>query len=193
MPEKLDLNWHTFPDHLSNTSQWLMETKELADVTLISDDQKQVHAHKIFPSASSEIFRNILLNITYKHPVIYLTNIKHQELEAIIQFIYLGKATFYQDKMGDFLSAARNLQIKEIATGFEMNNETDDTEGTYESQAYVPANDCVKQTLPQTDQLESTSIGKRTNEKESNTVGFRKKTASNTCLIVVKYFMTVVT
>ena len=191
--EKLDLDWHTFSDHLFSTSKSFMETKELADVTLISDDQKQLYAHKVFLSAGSEVIRNILINNTHKHPVIYLTNIKHQELEAIIQFIYLGKATFYQDKMGDFLSAARNLQIKEIATGFEMNDETDDTEGTYESQAYVPANDSVKQTLPQTDQLQPTSSGKRTNEIESNAVGFRKKLPQIPVLIVVKYFMTVVT
>ena len=57
-----------------------METKELADVTLISDDQKQLHAHKVFLSAGSEVFRNILINNTHKHPVIYLTNIQHQEL-----------------------------------------------------------------------------------------------------------------
>ena len=60
------------------------------------------------------------MNNTHKHPVIYLTNVNHQELEAIIQFLYLGKATFYQDKMNDFLSAAKNLQVKEIAAGLEM-------------------------------------------------------------------------
>merc|ERR1719300_1536303 len=117
--EKLDLDWHTFSDHLFSTSKSFMETKELADVTLISDDQKQLYAHKVFLSAGSEVFRNILINNTHKHPVIYLTNIKHQELEAILQFIYLGKATFYKDKMNDFLSAAKNLQVKEIASGFE--------------------------------------------------------------------------
>ena len=41
MAEKLDLDWHTFSDNLFTTSKMLMETKELADVTLISDDQKQ--------------------------------------------------------------------------------------------------------------------------------------------------------
>ena len=96
-----------------------METKELADVTLISNDQKQLFAHKVFLSAGSEVFRNILINSTHKHPVIHLTNIKHQELEAIIRFIYLGKTTFYQDKMNDFLSAAKNLQVKEITSRLE--------------------------------------------------------------------------
>ena len=122
MSEKLDLNWHTFSDHLFDTSKNLYETMELADVTLVSDDQKHISAHKIFLSASSEIFRNILLSNTHKNPIIYLTNIKHHALEAIIQFIYLGKATFYQDKMNDFLSAAKSLQITEIASGFEIEN-----------------------------------------------------------------------
>ena len=118
--EKLDLDWHTFSDHLFSTSKSFMETKELADVTLISDDQKQLYAHKVFLSAGSEVFRNILINNTHKHPVIYLTNIKHQELEAILQFIYLGKATFYQDKMDDFITAAKYLKVKEIHTGIDL-------------------------------------------------------------------------
>ena len=75
MIEKNDLEWKTFSDHLSSTTKRLMETKELADVTLVTDDQKQVLAHKIFLSAGSEIFRNILINNPHKHPFIYLTNI----------------------------------------------------------------------------------------------------------------------
>ena len=65
-----------------------------------------------------------MLNNTHKHPVIYLTNIKHEELQAIIQFIYLGKATFYQDKMDDFITAAKDLKVKEIYTGIDLENET---------------------------------------------------------------------
>ena len=114
MLEKNDLEWKTFSDHLSSTTKRLMETKELADVTLVTDDQKQVLAHKIFLSAGSEIFRNILINNPHKHPFIYLTNIKHQELEAIIQFLYLGTASLYQDRIDDFLSAAKSLQVKEM-------------------------------------------------------------------------------
>ena len=144
MSEKHDLEWQTFSDHLSSTTKRLMETKELADVTLVTDDQKQVLAHKIFLSAGSEIFRNILINNPHKHPFIYLTNINHQELEAIIQFLYLGTATLYQDRIDDFLSAAKNLQVKEIALGLdETSNEPRIDETSNE-----PIFDDLKTSLP---------------------------------------------
>ena len=35
-------------------------------------------------------------------------------MEAIIQFMYLGEASFYADKIHDILSVAKNLQIKQL-------------------------------------------------------------------------------
>ena len=33
----------------------------------------------------------------------------------ILQFMYLGEATFYQDRINEFLNVARSLDIKEIS------------------------------------------------------------------------------
>ena len=41
------------------------------------------------------------------------------EMRSILQFMYLGQATFYQDKMNDFLNVARSLEIKEIGKDVE--------------------------------------------------------------------------
>ena len=49
-------------------------------------------------------------------------------MESILQFIYLGEASFYADKMNDFLSVAKNLQIKQLC----------DTEVEEESQDKYP-------------------------------------------------------
>ena len=35
-------------------------------------------------------------------------------MESIVHFMYLGEATFYDDKMKDLLAVARNLQIKQM-------------------------------------------------------------------------------
>merc|ERR1719342_202001 len=40
---------------------------------------------------------------------------KSQEIESILQFIYLGQATFYQDRMNEFLNVAKSLEIKELS------------------------------------------------------------------------------
>ena len=46
--------------------------------------------------------------------VIYLRGVLSKELESILQFIYLGQATFYQDRMNEFLNVAKILEIKAL-------------------------------------------------------------------------------
>ena len=48
-------------------------------------------------------------------------------MESIMQFIYLGEATFYEEKMNEFLSVAKSLEIKELCNADpETNDELDD-------------------------------------------------------------------
>ena len=44
----------------------------------------------------------------------YLRGIQFCELESIMQFIYLGEATFFEERMDEFLVVARLLEIKEL-------------------------------------------------------------------------------
>ena len=49
--------------------------------------------------------------------VIYLRGIQHSEIESILQFIYLGEAKFYEERMNEFLNVAKNLDIRELSKG----------------------------------------------------------------------------
>ena len=44
----------------------------------------------------------------------YLRGIQHSEMESIIQFIYLGEATFYEERMDELLAVSKSLEIKEL-------------------------------------------------------------------------------
>ena len=44
-------------------------------------------------------------------------------MESILEFMYLGVATFYQERMNDFLTVANSLEIKEISKNVEFDNE----------------------------------------------------------------------
>ena len=101
--EKFDLTWHTYTDHLREMLHDMMTSNELTDVTLVSEDKKKFKAHKIVLSASSSVFKSIINENYSTNPVIYLRGILSNEIESILQFIYLGKATFYQDRMNEFL------------------------------------------------------------------------------------------
>merc|ERR1712243_316969 len=108
----------------------MMSSNELTDVTLVSEDKKLFKAHKIVLSASSPVFKTIISDNTSSSPTIYLRGIQSYEIESILEFIYLGEATFYQERMNEFISVAKSLEIKEISKDIEIpgNEQIDDVE-----------------------------------------------------------------
>merc|ERR1712126_469483 len=101
----------------------MMKSNELTDVTLVCDDKKQFKAHKNVLSACSSVFKSIINDLPQNNSVIYLRGIQHQEVETILEFMYLGVATFYQERTNEFLNVAKNLEIKEISKNVEFNND----------------------------------------------------------------------
>ena len=123
--EKYTLHWHSYSDHLREALTDMMTTSEFADVTLVTDDKQQIRAHRNILSACSPVFKSILqIDSKNANPVIYLRGIEHPEMESIMQFIYLGEARFYEERMSEFLTVSKNLEIKELSTGIEMNDQT---------------------------------------------------------------------
>jgi len=140
--EKYNLNWHTYSDHLQDLLHNMRKMEYLTDVTLVCDDQKQFKAHKIVLSACSTVFKNIIDSLPLNSSVIYLRGIQHQEIDSILEFMYLGVATFYQERMNEFMNVAKNLKIKEISnideefnedlleTAHHQNNDQEEANGT---------------------------------------------------------------
>ena len=112
--EKIDFTWNTYKDHLQEMLHNMMTSKELTDVTLVSEDKILFKAHKVVLSASSTVFKSIISENFSTNPVIYLRGILSYEIKPILQFIYLGKATFYHDRINDFFQVGKSLEIKEI-------------------------------------------------------------------------------
>ena len=109
------LKWKFFIPNISSSLSDVFTENIYSDVTLVSDDKIPFYAHKYVLSASSPVFKNILLDNPQSHPLIYLRGVKHQELESILQFIYLGEAEFYRGSMNNFIQAAKDLKIKLLA------------------------------------------------------------------------------
>ena len=116
--QKLNLTWPKYPNQLKEIMQEIIDD-EYKDVTLVSDDKQSIKAHRNILSASSPVFKHMLELVTQSsHPVIYLRGIQFLEIESIIKYIYLGKAELLQERMNEFLSAATNLEIRELSTSF---------------------------------------------------------------------------
>ena len=132
--EKYTLTWQTYPDHLRGMMQEMMTSENFADVTLVCDDKKTVGAHRNILSACSPVFKDILLMSTQSnHPVIYLRGIQYSEVESILQFLYLGEAKSYEERMNEFLHAVKDLEIKELSKAV-YKNEQESDETTEESE-----------------------------------------------------------
>ena len=127
MDEKYDLKWKTFNEHLVEVFKDLGEQGHFADVTLVSDDQIQTPAHKVVLSACSPVLKTLLVNNPHPHPMLYLRGIKQTELQAILNFMYFGETQLSETRMKDFVTAAKDLEIKE------MNNDRDETEDDHKN------------------------------------------------------------
>ena len=114
MAENVTLNWQTFSEHLQMMFKELYQEERYADVTLVSDDQTQFKAHKMVLSACSPVFKKIIDNNPSQHPLIYLRGIQSYEMESILQFMYLGEAKFYYERMAEFINVANSFEVKEI-------------------------------------------------------------------------------
>ena len=88
--------------------------EDFSDVTLVTEDKKQIKANVNILRACSPVFKDILMKEKYSNQIMYLRGIHYTEMESIMQFIYLGEATFYEDRMDEFLAVAKSLQIKEL-------------------------------------------------------------------------------
>ena len=65
--DKYTLTWHTYTDHLRDILKELSSDESFADVTLVTDDKKQIKAHRNILSACSSVFKEILQINTNKH------------------------------------------------------------------------------------------------------------------------------
>ena len=98
--EKYTVTWHSYSDHLTEALREMMASSEFADVTIVTDDKQQIRAHRNILSAASPVFKSILqIDSKNADPVIYLRGIQHSEMDSIMQYIYLGEARFYEERM----------------------------------------------------------------------------------------------
>ena len=132
-PEKYSLTWHTYSDHLKNMMKELMINEDFSDVTLATEDKKQIKANISILSACSPVFQDILKKDRHSTPIMYLRGIQYSEMESILQFIYLGEATFYEERMNEFLAVAKSLEIKELCNAESETNDEAEEEPLPES------------------------------------------------------------
>ena len=92
----------------------LLNNVDFSDVTLVSEDKKQIFAHKAILSSRSQFFKNILALNTQLQPLIYL-RVKSSHLQEMMRYIYTGQCEVDQRELDIFLDLAQSLEVQGFA------------------------------------------------------------------------------
>ena len=112
MSEKFNLKWNDFQTNVSRTFSLLRSEEEFFDVSLVSDDQKMMSAHKLVLSASSPYFKHILTHNKHSHPLLCLDGVSSGELQFVLDYIYQGEVQIHQEQLDRFLEVAQRLKLE---------------------------------------------------------------------------------
>ena len=132
MAEKFCLKWNDFQTNVSNAFKKLRKTENFYDVTLVSDDQQQISAHKVVLASSSEYFKNILTSNTHSHPMLCLSGVNTADIKNMLDFMYNGEIQIFQDDLDQFLEIAQRFHLEGLIQN-KQENYTDTQEFKYEA------------------------------------------------------------
>ncbi|XP_047478790.1 longitudinals lacking protein, isoforms H/M/V-like isoform X7 [Penaeus chinensis] len=110
----LSLKWNNHGSTFFHVLSTIRRKESYCDVTLACDG-KFYPVHKLVLSTCSEYFEEIFNRTQCKHPVIVLKDIKHEELEALLNYMYLGEVNVLQADLAGLIKAAECLRIKGLA------------------------------------------------------------------------------
>ena len=121
--EKFCLKWDDFQNNVTTSFQELRNDLDFCDVTLASEGNQQIKAHKVILSASSPFFMEMLRSNKHVHGLIYMRGITYKDLAAIVDYIYHGYVNIYQEDLENFLRLGEELQLKGLSDGGSRTND----------------------------------------------------------------------
>ena len=110
--ETFNLSWKDFMENARESFKSLRQDPDFADVTLVSEDDQQISAHKVILASSSLVFNDLLKINKLSQPLIYLRGVKGKHLTNLVDFIYKGEIVIGQDDLNDFLALSDDLKVK---------------------------------------------------------------------------------
>ena len=114
--DKYNLKFHDFQKSVSQSFELLRKENGLCDVTLVSEDEVHITAHKVVLSACSKFFKCLLGKFNSTNPLLYLSGVDSKNLNYILDFIYVGEVQLLHDDFDAFLGHAKKFQI----SGFDV-------------------------------------------------------------------------
>ncbi|XP_047480001.1 longitudinals lacking protein, isoforms H/M/V-like isoform X1 [Penaeus chinensis] len=110
----LSLRWNNHRTSFLQVLSSLRNKQTYSDIT-IACSGRFYDVHKFVLSTCSDYFVEMMEKTPCKHPVIVLKDIRYQELEALLNYMYLGEVNVLQNELAGLIKAAECLRIKGLA------------------------------------------------------------------------------
>ncbi|KAL7635841.1 UNVERIFIED_CONTAM: hypothetical protein RMT77_013658 [Armadillidium vulgare] len=112
----------SFSQEVSNAFSSFRHQDVFCDVTICCHGN-YILAHRIVLSAFSNYFKEILMQARCKHPFIVLQDCDPEDLEALLNFIYVGEIGLRNERIESFLKMAEKLEIKGFTSSVKFETE----------------------------------------------------------------------
>merc|ERR1712179_327488 len=84
--DKLHMKVDNFDTNFVSNMNILRDSEDFFDVTLVSDDEISIQAHKVVLCASSPFFRNVLKLNKTSSPLLYIRGVTNSVLVKMLSF-----------------------------------------------------------------------------------------------------------
>ena len=101
-------------DQLYDNYKHLLNSNSFVDVTLVTDDNVTMQAHKLVLSANSSLLANILLSNPHPCPILYLRGIKKHALCSLLDLMYTGETKVCQSEVDELLQIAKEFKLNDF-------------------------------------------------------------------------------
>ena len=102
MSQVFCLRWNNHRNNLLTVFDQLLQTEAFCDVTLACDNNS-IKCHKMILSACSSYFQQLFMENTCEHPIVFLKDIKYEEIRTILDYMYKGEVNVAQEELpGNF-------------------------------------------------------------------------------------------
>lgn len=112
--QQYSLKWNDFQTSILSSFRHLRDEEDFVDVTLACD-RRSFTAHKVVLSACSPYFRKLLKANPCEHPIVILRDVRAEDVESLLRFMYNGEVHIGHEQISDFLKTAQLLQVRGLA------------------------------------------------------------------------------
>ncbi|KAK2715425.1 broad-complex core protein isoforms 1/2/3/4/5-like isoform X2 [Artemia franciscana] len=108
------LKWDKYTDVYKGRFATLLNNEHFTDVTLSCENQI-IKCHRLVLCACSSYFEKLLINNSHSLPIIILKDVEFCDLQALVEFMYLGEVTVSQVNFNSVLKLADMLKVTGLA------------------------------------------------------------------------------